>query len=357
MNGDEEEERQRARREETLALPEAFQNLILGYRAHYGGIKQKIITDGVRTLNEMFTGGRPRRPGYLAKHNLRQAYVVYYLPVNYAKTRLVLRELKKFATLPAKPRVLDFGSGPGTASLAAVDELDHPQLTLVDVVGEAHTDAEWLLGTYAAGRASFRFRNDVMGRYDLILATNVLAEMSSAAELRTILEMSLEPGGYFVLIEPASKQATQRVEAWRDELAAAGWTIAAPCMGAAVCPLRSNEEFWCHQDLPWSRPAFIDDIDRSVGLDKRSLEYSYLIITKAGAVRSPGAWRVVSNTHRAKGRVWMALCGPTLVRAELLTRFRSEKTADFEHARRGDVLVVDPPPTGRFPDGTTVRRG
>ncbi len=342
-------------RDQPLKLPEPFQQLIGGYRAHYGGIKQKIITDGVRTLNEMFTGVRPRKPGYLSRHNLRQAYVVYYLPVNYAKTRMVLRELKQFAALPSKPRVLDFGSGPGTASLAAVDELDHPQLTLVDIVGEAHTDAEWLLGTYAAGRASFGFKNEVSGRYDVVLAVNVLAEMRDASELRRILETAVEPSGYFILIEPALKETTQRVQAWRDELAAAGWTIAAPCLGATRCPLRTSDELWCHQDLPWKRPAFVDDVDRRVGLDKQSLQFSYLIITKTGAAR-PGGWRVVSNAHRAKGRVWMSLCGKDLIRAELLTRFRSEKTADFEHARRGDVLTIEPTPTGRLAGESTITR-
>ena len=68
---------------------EGLSDLVAAYRGHYGGIKQKIITDGVRELSEMFTGQRPHVPGYLARHNLRQAYVCYYLPINHAKIRRV----------------------------------------------------------------------------------------------------------------------------------------------------------------------------------------------------------------------------------------------------------------------------
>jgi ribosomal protein RSM22 (predicted rRNA methylase) len=336
-----------------------MERLIAGYRAHYGGIKQKIITDGVRTLHEMFTGQRPRKPGYLARHNLRQAYVCYYLLLNYVKTRLVLRELKEFAAPPAAARVLDFGSGPGSASLAAADELEKPQLTLVDIVGEALTDAEWLLGTHAAGRASFRFHPEAPAkRFDVVIAANVLAELRDAAELRRVVERLLEPSGHLVLIEPALEETTRRLTAWRDELAASGWKIAAPCMGAARCPMASDAERWCHQDRPWGRPSTVAEIDRRIGLDRESLPFSYLIATKSGRTRAAGGWRVVSNAHRANGRVWMTLCGAkeSLVEAELLTRFRGEGTADFEHARRGDVLRIEPEPSGRFAAGTKVTR-
>ena len=349
-------------REEPLAPGEAIERLVAGYRAHYGGIKQKIITDGVRTLHEMFTGLRPRKPGYLARHNLRQAYVCYYLLLNYVQTRLVLRELKTFATLPATPRVLDFGSGPGTAALAAVDELDKPQLTLVDVVGEALRDAEWLLVTHAAGRATFRFHPEVPAkRYDLVIAANVLAELRDAGDLRRVIERVLEPAGYLVLIEPALQETTRRLTTWRDELAAAGWKVAAPCLGAIRCPMASDPERWCHQDRPWGRPSGVADIDRRLGLDREALQFSYLIVTKAGRTRAdvaPGAWRVVSNAHRAKGRVWMTLCGAkeSLVESELLTRFRSDDTADYEHARRGDVLRIEPEAAGRFAAGVKATR-
>src|SRR5687767_1632005 len=102
-------------RDPILVTPE-FVDRISDYRRREGGLKRESLVEGVRRLSEMFTGVRPMEPGYLSRRPLRRAYVCYYLPVNYARTRLVLRELKSFAPLRPGLRVLDFGAGPGSAS-------------------------------------------------------------------------------------------------------------------------------------------------------------------------------------------------------------------------------------------------
>lgn len=290
-------------------------------------------------------------PGYLSRRDLRRAYICYFLPVNYARMRTVLRELKGFATLRPGLKVLDYGSGPGSASLAAIDELERPELTLVDVVDEALDDAAFLLD-----RPFERASDAPEGQFDLILAANVMSELSDPAPLRRVLDRALAPDGYFVLVEPATPGPARRIMAWRDELVAAGYRIAAPCMGATACPMRSHGDLWCHQDAPWDMPRGLSELDRELGFDKGSLKFSYLIVTHAGAVRAaPGRWRVVSNMHRTQGRVWAWLCGAKgeLVRAELLTR---HGIRDFERARRGDVLEITPEPTGRLAPETIVRK-
>jgi hypothetical protein len=171
-----------------------------------------------------------------------------------------------------------------------------------------------------------------------------------------VLDHALAPDGYFVLIEPATPGPSRRVMAWRDELVAAGYKIAAPCLGATACPMRTHGDLWCHQDAPWSVPKGLAELDRELGFDKESLKYSYLIVTREGATRqAPDRWRVVSNLHRSKGRAWAWLCGAKeeLVKAEHLTRHRLPA---FERARRGDVLEITPAPEGRLSEKSDVRR-
>lgn len=346
----------------TLQLPESLIDLVSAYRTHAGGVRQADLAEGVRRLSEMFTGRSPIGPGYLARRALRQAYVCYYLPVAYAKVRIVLRELKSFASLPSSPAILDFGSGPGAASLAAIDEFVRPRLTLVDVVEEALEDARFLLGSCGGRSLRVQYAQEPpRERFDVVLAANVLSELAGPGPLLRLLEDRLDPEGYFVLVEPALKESTRRVMKWRDDLHAAGFRIAAPCKGAERCPMLARDDMWCHQDRPWKLPAGIAELDRRLGFDKGSLKYAYLIVTRAGKTRATGVaspWRVVSNLHREKGKAWAWLCGASesLVKAELLTRHRSEGTRAFEHARRGDVLAIAPPPTGRMEAASRVRR-
>ena len=320
-----------------MTKPSLRDLLALYHRDRGGSIAE--TTAGVREMSAMFNGLAPHRPGYLAAGRLRRAYVHYYLPVNAEKFARVLLERDRYAP-PSRPlRVLDFGCGPGTAAVAwLLGGRPTASVTLVDVVSEALDDARYLceaLGTKA------RTAHEVPRgeRFDLILAGNVYAETEPR------LEDHLEPDGHLVVVEPALKATTRRLMAWRDRKVAEGWTVAAPCVGAAACPMLAREDLWCHMDVGWPRPAQVAEVDRRVGLSKESLKYAYAVLTKTGgtlAVPTAERWRVVSNLHREKGKAWAWACGPAgpLCRAEVLSRHRGPDTIDFFRADRGDVLEM-----------------
>ena len=102
----------------TDALPAA----LLAALRERGGSPDREAIEGVRRLSTLFTTGRGEGlADYLAERSLRRAYLLYFLPVNYAKVAGLLREMP---ALPARPlRILDVGSGPGTAVLAVLDHL------------------------------------------------------------------------------------------------------------------------------------------------------------------------------------------------------------------------------------------
>jgi SAM-dependent methyltransferase len=312
-----------------------LRDLLDRYRAERGGSVAE-AADGVRELSAMFNGVTPRRPGYLAAQRLRRAYVHYYLPVNAEKVARVLREMDAYAPAREKPRVLDFGCGPGTAAIAALLQRPVADLVLVDVVDEALDDARWFCE--ALGVTPRTLHEPPDEKFDLILAANVFSEHLAPLEER------LTDRGYLVVIEPALKESTRRLMKWRDDAVARGFRIAAPCLGTARCPMLEREDLWCPQDVAWPRPAAVAEIDRRVGLTKESLKYSYAVITKQGRTLADreGDFRVVSNLHKEKGKAWAWLCGRQgpLCRAEVLTRHRSESTAAFFHADRGQVLSL-----------------
>jgi SAM-dependent methyltransferase len=312
-----------------------LRDLLARYHAERGGSVAE-TADGVRELSDMFNGLTRHRPGYLSTARLRRAYVHYYLPVNAEKVARVLREMDAYAPPAGKPKVLDFGCGPGTAAIATLLHRPVADLVLVDVVDEALDDARFFCAELGVQARTMHEVPDE--KFDLILAANVFAEHLAPLEER------LSDDGHLIVIEPALQSTTKRLMKWRDDAVARGFKIAAPCIGTAKCPMLEREDLWCHQDVPWPRPATVAEIDRRVGLTKESLKYSYAVITKHGRTLADLAAdvRVVSNLHKEKGKAWAWVCGREgpLCRAEVLSRHRSDSTAAFFRADRGHVLSM-----------------
>jgi SAM-dependent methyltransferase len=349
--------------------------LLAALRAR-GGIPDREAIEGVRRLSALFTTGRGGRfADYLADRPLRRAYLLYFLPVNYAKVAGLLREMP---ALPARPlRVLDAGSGPGTAALAVRDHLAALGVTghrgaeviAVDRSWPALEEAEALWAAVSKGRpdeslCAFRaVPGDAeraharapwkQGTFDLIILSNCLNELfGSAADplagrvkvLEGLLK-ALAPDGTLMIIEPALRETTRALHHVRDRLVAGRLaTVYSPCLHERPCPALAREDDWCHEERPWVPPAVVREIDRAVGFIKDALKLSYLLLRKDGrtiAERGPRVYRVVSEMMVMKGdrRVW--LCNETgrpLVGR--LDKARSDANAAFDRWHRGAIVRV-----------------
>jgi hypothetical protein len=211
-----------------------------------------------------------------------------------------------------------------------------------------------------------------LGRFDVVLLGQVLSELDvaspddlrrqrHAALLRSLLDDQAEEGGAIVVIEPALRDRARHLHRVRDDLAAGGATIFAPCLHAAPCGALARESDWCHEDLAVDLPEWLVPVARAAGLRREGLTFSYLVLHH-GARRladalgaPPGAarLRVVSGEIRTKGKLEAFVCGDfagpdglVAARARLmrLDRERTPGNSAFERATRGDVLVVTPPP-------------
>ena len=342
-----------------------------------GGSPDRDAIEGVRRLSALFTTGRDKRfADYLADLSLRRAYLLYFLPVNYAKVAGLLQELP---ALPAHPlRILDAGSGPGTASLAVLDHLTRlgqaghygSEVIAVDRSRDALQEAEALWVSVTKERpdkslCAFRAvcadaeRADArapwkQGPFDLIILANSLNELfCSAADplaervkcLETLLK-ALAADGTLMIIEPALRETTRALHQIRDRLVAEGHaTVYSPCLHELPCPALAREDDWCHEERPWTPPVMVQEIDRAVGFIKDALKFSYLLLRKDGltiAECGPQVYRVVSEVMVMKGdrRAW--LCNETgrpLVGR--LDKARSDANAAFDRWHRGAIVRVE----------------
>jgi hypothetical protein len=302
------------------------------------------------------------------------------------KSAAAVRELVATGTLrlDGQLRVLDLGAGLGATTWGLVRALEAAgqhgtvEATWVDADARALEVGESLVrarGDSRKGAVDLRVRTvarpvgplDDLPRFDVVLAGQVLSELdvgapdasrveAHAALLAGWLERRVDDHGALVVVEPALRDRTRHLHRVRDALVTrAGVTLFAPCLHAASCPALAREGDWCHEDLPVDLPAWLAPVARAAGLRYEGLTFSYIVLRKDAArlvdalPAPPGAarLRVVSGPMPSKGKLEAFVCGdlgagPARVRAMRLDRDETEANAAWDHAARGDLLVVTP---------------
>lgn len=315
---------------------------------------------------------------YLEDQGLRRAYLLYFVPCNIPKMQLPLKELylHPMGLLPKeKLRVIDLGSGPGSALLGVMNffsGLEHApciEFTAVDQVSENLSDAKALFSSAKKEsgldaslrivRASIleapeRFNKE---KFDVVILSNVLNELfygsNDKIEMRrnfieAVMENILAQAGSLIIIEPALRETSREMLEVGCGLMERGMNIYAPCPPEGLCATLARPRDWHHEDIPWEPPDMIKEIDRIIGLRKDSLKFSYLILRKDGLsvtdIYDCKVYRVVSEPLITKGKIEFYLCareGRILV--VRMDRDRSDLNKAFGSLRRGDFVYIENP--------------
>lgn len=311
-------------------------------------------------------------PAYLRDKDLREAYIRYYVPANQYKIHVPLKELSLHAGELLKKdrlRILDLGSGPGTAILGVMDffsshgEKPFLEFIAVDPLSENLLDAERLFQSFqkeVSANASLltikssieRTKSLPEGPFDIIILSNVLSEVfhpdPARIEIRVkllkvLIKKSLADDGNCIIIEPALRATSRDLLEVRDGLLKEGLHIYSPCLMNEPCPALINPKDWCHEDIPWKAPAAILEIDKLTGLRKDSLKFSYLIIRKdtlsLSDIFGNNPFRVVSEPLISKGKSEYYLCGAGGRRLVVrLDKNKSKLNEPFSSLKRGNIV-------------------
>ncbi len=329
----------------------------------------------VARLSRLLTEEREHMPAaYLRNRRLRKAYISYFLPSNLRKIHLPLRELSlhpQSTLLNERLRILDIGSGPGTATLGVLEFLSGKgkkpvlEITAADQVPENLQDAEALFESYrdrynmeaslhTVKTSVEKLEQSLTGHYDLIILSNVLNELFPREEekipkridlLHAVLGRFLARNGSCVIIEPALRDTSREMLMVRDGLLTHGFHAYSPCLMSESCPALLNPKDWCHEDVPWDPPALIQKLDKLTGLKKDSLKFSYSVIRKDNIsladMHDIPSFRIVSGPLVSKGKIEFYLCGKGGRR--LITRLDKDSSPlneEFEMLKRGTVACL-----------------
>ena len=341
----------------------------------------------VARLSDLFTIERAARFGdYAQDERMLLAYGLFFFPQNFVRVQFVLSEWTGFrGVIPNSAgrafRILDLGCGPGSATAAALAHFATlaPDLA-IEVRASDHSrpflkwterllDANRNLWPSAALRTDVGDLFDSQGEksWDLILvsfALNEAMESRTEEETKTWLRRCIDrlaPGGALMILDPASRSTSERLERFRNWVAEAKWArIIGPCLHHAPCPLLQKGEAWCHEVRRWRIPVTLQVLNRRLFRSIEDLKFSFLMLERSDVpvtcASAPDVFRMIAPMHKFKGKLVTAGCAVDgEVRTyEILTRGLDRAgEKQLLSIERGDILrAIEPRPLA---DGQTVR--
>jgi len=321
--------------------------------------------------------------------NRRLAYLLYFMPSNLFRVASIWSELGRLGWRAPKVgpggfRAVEFGAGgaaavcgialgekhhslgiPEEASWALIEQ-DRPMLEIGADWARTHFDSlgfsSWSVRQFhrqldlgSAGRKPQGFLPPSAPKFHLWLMSFFLNEVKrEPRDLARLLyqswERHLEKEGMAILVEPALRLQSRKILELRKALLEIDkekqFRILLPCLGHQACGALAEPQDWCHEDVSWWRPKYFSQIDRMAGLDRKTLPFSYLVVTRSDRKMQEllpdlgGACerlqRLVSPAHK-EGKEWeFFVCG-----AEGKRRIRYFPGKTGEAPERGDLLDAD----------------
>jgi ribosomal protein RSM22 (predicted rRNA methylase) len=307
--------------------------------------------EAIRQLSALYTGHSvgQRLRSVVSSELSAAAYALYYLPINAAK---VLHLAPLLHLQRPLLRVLDFGAGPGTASLSLLAASDASfEFTCVDHSAGMRAVAHKLISAWPAADRTVtvscqpKLPTGEGAQYDVVCAVNSIAELNeeeSADVIGRLLDL-LAPDGTLLLMEPGQQLHTRRLMEIRNKVLQSRNDLVPlfPCTRRDDCPmLRTSAHDWCHGTLEWRQPPLNMQLDAALSFNKHRIKYSAFVFKrKAGLL--PG-YRVIIPAEKSPKGIEATVCGadfygPVHIR-------KGERTAEnrpLEKADSFERLVVE----------------
>src|SRR5688572_26861052 len=237
---------------------------------HLGDLRMQEVTRALRALSARYVTRRGEDlQRSLDTKGKRAAFALYYAPLHFLTTDLVVRALE--AHVPAPASIVDIGCGTGAAGAAgaawALAAAGSVEVTGIDRHPWAVAEARWTyraLGLRGRARQGDAARLPAQRKGSAILAAYVLNELEDEARA-SLVNALLEASGNGVrilVIEPISRSVSPWWDATASRLKSVGG--------------RADE--W---RFPAELPALLQLLDKAAGLDHRELTARSIYVPEA----------------------------------------------------------------------------
>jgi ribosomal protein RSM22 (predicted rRNA methylase) len=270
------------------------------------------------------------------------AYAAYRMPATYAAVHAAMDAVKRVRPQFNPQSVLDLGTGPGTATWAAIEvfpSIETAQLVERDArmiglgralesAGKQGVQLEWV-------QADLHAKTE-FSPHDLVIVSYALGEVADDRRVRLVDRMWAGALDTLLIVEPGTPVGFERVRAVRRQLIESGGYVAAPCPHDAECPMAGGD--WCHFAVRLPRSGLHRRV-KSATLSYEDEKYSYVAVT-----RNPLAdrWsRVIRHPQVRSGMIQLNLCTDVGLRQETVTRRQGDLYRSARRVRWGDEWRED----------------
>ena len=311
----------------------------------------------IQTMSDQFTKDRSDLGGdYFSDIVSLCSYGLFFFPQSYMRISILLEEIRSRGWAPADSlSILDLGAGSGSASLSAssffsdvpsaITAIDHSHNALSHFQRIASDCiSEWpLLRSMDFSAANIwdwvRAQNK---KWDLVIASFSLNESRfTYEEWSSALLNLLGDQGILIVVEPATKTASELLESWRDHIRQTpDIHIWAPCLHNELCPLFQEGKFWCHEVRSWQPPATVRFLNRRLYRQSHVLKYSFLVLGRSQPDKISDSFRLISPVSRDKKSIVFSGCTTEGEKKDfrISGALKGKIGREFKSLERGDVV-------------------
>lgn len=281
----------------TYSLPAVLEKNISVALGDYGlqVSDSRKLAESVLKLSDHFISGTGETPW---KEKWAQiAYLVYFLPLNFLRAQAVIDQGLAKNFFSGLKHVVDFGAGPGTASMALEKIFSSQDFLLVEKATSAVDLARKHFNTFHFSDKVGRISSHTLGVFSYSLnELDILPEWATQCEA-------------LMLIEPSTQDDGRMLQALRKNLMAQGFYMWAPCTHQQDCPLLiHSKKDWCHDRIFFEAPDWFLKIEDHLPIKNRTLTFSYLLARKTDPAHSPEIGRLVGDQKEEKGKTRQMFC-------------------------------------------------
>lgn len=264
------------------------------------------LADAVLQLSDFYID-QPSAQTPWEKEYCYQAYRHYFLPLNYLRNDLVVRRGNEVGFFTDLESSVDWGSGPGTSTLALNAHLHLKKNILVDLSKRnlSRFSSLW------SGCKNLEFT-------EVLKSPSINYNKSLLVCSYSLTEKNELPHGWdqfeaLMILEPATSDDGRQLLALREKLIQNGYSIWAPCLHQMACPLLTHSKRdWCHDRVKVEAPDWFWDLENKLPIKNNTVTTSYLLARRKKPLISTASSktrvRLVGDQLDEKGKTRLLLC-------------------------------------------------